>query len=86
MATTHSLRDKLDYLVRATGRTETEIFAEAIEEGLTSIYRKRIVDAYLSGEMDRSQAVMELGDEIIEELDYVLQSVEKDIKWGLKDE
>lgn len=86
MTTTHSLRDKLDYLVRTTGRTETEIFAEAIEEGLTSIYRKQIIDAYLSGEMDRQQAIDELGDEAVDELDYALQSVEKDIKWGLRDE
>jgi predicted DNA-binding protein len=87
MATTHSLRDKLDYLVRTTGRSETEIFAEAIEEGLTSIYRKQVIDAYLSGDMDRQQAIAELGGaEIIEELDYALQSVEKDVKWGLSDE
>ena len=86
MATTRSLRDKLDYLVRTTGRSETEIFAEAIEEGLTSIYRKQVIDVYLSGEMDRQQAIAELGDEIIDELDYALQSVEKDVKWGLRDE
>ena len=82
----HTLRDKLNYLVRSTGRTETEIFAEAIEEELTNIYRKQIIDAYLSGDMDRQQAIMELGDEVIDELDYALQSVEKDIKWGLRDE
>ena len=56
MVTTHTLRDKLDYLVRKTRRTETEIFPEAIEEGLTSIYRKQIIDAYLSGEIERQQA------------------------------
>jgi predicted DNA-binding protein len=81
-----NLRDKLDYLVRSTGRTESEIFAEAIEEGLTSIYHKQIIDAYLSGELDHEQAMAELGNEVIEELDYAMQSVEKDVKWGLKDE
>ena len=86
MAITHSLRDKIDYLVRKTGRSETEIFAEAIEEGLTSIYRKQIIDSYLSGDVDRREAIAELGDEIIDELDYALQSIEKDAKWGLKDE
>jgi predicted transcriptional regulator len=86
MAITHSLRDKLDYLVRTTRRTETEIFAEAIEEGLTSIYRKQIIDAYLSDEIERQQAIEELGYEVVEELDYALQSVTKDVKWGLRDE
>jgi predicted DNA-binding protein len=86
MAITHSLRDKIDYLVRKTGRSETEIFAEAIEEGLTSIYRKQIIDSYLSGNVDRREAIAELGDEIIGELDYALRSIEKDAKWGLEEE
>jgi len=35
---------------------------------------------------DSKLAIEELGYEVIEELDYALQSVEKDIKWGLRDE
>jgi predicted transcriptional regulator len=86
MPAAQTLREKLDYLVRATGRGEAEIVAEAVEEGLTELYRKQITDAYLAGGLDRAQAVAELGEETVEDLDYARRSIEKDVKWGLKGE
>ena len=81
-----TMRDKLEYLTRATGRREAEIVAEAIEEGLTELYRKQIADAYLAGELDREQALAELGEETVENLDYARLAVEQDVQWGLKGE
>ncbi|MBM3211547.1 hypothetical protein FJZ33_04950 [Candidatus Poribacteria bacterium] len=81
-----TIRDKLDYLSRMTGRSESEIVAEAIDEGLTELYRKYIIELYLSGELERKLAIAELGEEIVDEFDYAKSSVEQDIKWGLKDE
>jgi len=80
------MRDKLDYLARATGRAEVEIVAQAIEEGLTKLYRRQIADAYLAGELTREQAIAELGEETVEDLDYARRAVERDVQWGLKDE
>ncbi len=37
MTTTKSMRGKLDYLVRTTGRAQADIVAEAVEQGLTEI-------------------------------------------------
>ncbi len=82
----HTMRDKLDYLARMTGRTEAEIVAEAVEEGLTELYRRQITDAYLSGKLDREQAIAELGEEAIEDLDYARRAIEHDVQWGLKGE
>ena len=81
-----TMRDKLDYLAQVTGRAEAEIVAEAIEEGLTELYRKQIADAYLAGELDREQAIAELGVETIGDLDYARRAIEKDVQWGLKGE
>jgi len=78
-----TIRDKLDYLARSTGRAEAEIVAEAIEEGLTELYRKQIANAYIAGELDRAQAIAELGEEAVEDLDYARSAVEKDVQWGL---
>ncbi len=86
MSAAQTIREKLDYLVRATGRPEAEIVAEAVEEGLTELYHKQVSDAYLSGDLDRMQAVSALGEEAIEDLDYARRSVEQDVKWGLKGE
>ena len=83
MPTTQTLPEKLDYLVRATGRAEAEIVAQVLDQGLTELYRKQIADSYLAGEMKREQAVVELGEEAIEDLDYARHAVEKDFQWGL---
>lgn len=86
MSVTNTLREKLDYLVRVTGRPETELLAEAVGEGLTELYRKQIADAYLAGELEREKAIEELGEEEIEDLDYARLSIERDVKWGLQGE
>lgn len=86
MSTAQTVREKLDYLVQTTGRTEAEIVAEAVVEGLTELYRKQIADAYLAGELGRTQAVAELGEDAVEDLDYARRAVEQDVKWGLKGE
>lgn len=84
MPTTQTIRKKLDYLVRATGRAEADIMGDAVEQGLDELYRKQIADAYLSGQLDRKKAVGELGVDAVEALDYARKSIESDIEWGLK--
>lgn len=84
MATTKSMRRKLDYLVRTTGRAEADIVAEAVDEGLTELYRRHIADAYLAGKIDRDKAVSELGKHAVGDLDYAREAVEADVAWGLK--
>lgn len=86
MLKTQTMREKLDYLVQTTGRAEAEIVAEAVLEGLTELYRRQIADAYIAGKLDRSQAIIELGEDTLEDLDYARRAVEQDVKWGLKSE
>jgi len=78
VVTAQTLREKLDYLVRVTGRAEAEIVAEAVEEGLTELYRKQIADAYLAGELDRVQAIAALGEKMVEDLDYARHAATND--------
>jgi predicted DNA-binding protein len=75
---------KLDYLVRGTGRTDVDIIAQAVEEGMSGLYRKYMVEAYLSGKLDRKKVVHELGKDAVEELDYARASIDADIEWGMK--
>ena len=84
MPTTRTIREKLDYLVQATGRSESQIVAEAVEEGLDELYRKQVADAYLAGKLDRKRAIAQLGEEAVEDLDYARRAVEKDVAWGIK--
>ncbi len=78
-----SIYEKLEYLVKITGKRETEVLAEALEEGMAEIYRKQISSAYLSGEISREDAAGCLGGKLVQELDYARESITHDIKWGL---
>jgi len=84
MTATRTLRKKLDYLVRTTGRAEADIMAAAVEEGLEDLYRKQVAEAYLSGKLERRKAVAELGGDAVEDMDYARKALEADARWGLK--
>ena len=79
-----TLRKKLDFLVRMQGEVESIIFAKAIEMGITQLYADAVAEAYLSGKIERDEALAELGAEKVEEIDYALESIERDIAWGLR--
>lgn len=81
-----TLLEKLDFLVRMQGEVESIIFAKSIEVGITQLYADAVVDAYLSGKIKRDEALAELGGEKVEELDYALKSIERDVAWGLRNE
>lgn len=55
MPVTKNMRKKLDYLIRTTGRAEAEIFAQAMDVGLSELYRKQLAEAYLSGQIGREK-------------------------------
>jgi hypothetical protein len=84
MPSAQNLREKLDYLVQVTGRAEADIVAQAIECGLTEIYRRQVAEAYLAGDLERPQALAALGQEAVEDLDYARRAVEDDVQWGLQ--
>jgi hypothetical protein len=86
MATTQTFRDKLDFLVRLTGRGETELVAEAVREGVDELYRRQVTDAYLAGELSREETVTALGEDAVTTLDETLRAVEQDVRWGLRRE
>lgn len=81
-----TLREKLDFLVRMQGEVESIIFAKAVEVGITELYTDAVTEAYLSGKIKRDEALTELGAEKVEELDYALTSIERDVAWGLRNE
>lgn len=81
---TRTMREQLDFIVRKTGREEAEIVAQVIVEGVSELYRKQMSDAYLAGELDRADAVLEFGETCVEDLDYALRAIDADIKWGLE--
>lgn len=78
-----SVRDKLDFLVRKTGRSEAQIVAEALEVGLTELSHKEAMESYLSGSLSRADVVALVGEGIIREWESARRAIERDVRWGL---
>ncbi len=78
-----TLRKKIDFLLSMQEEVESNIFAKAIEVGITKLYDDAGAEAYLSGEIERPEAIAELGAEKVSELDYAFESVKRDVAWGL---
>lgn len=81
-----TLRQKIDFLLNSEGVLESAILAKAIEVGVTQLYDDAITEAYLAGQLSRETVIAELGEEKVKALDYAIESIEKDVAWGLQDE
>lgn len=82
-----STEERLDYLVRSTGRAKDEIVAEAVAAGVTMLLRRQVADHYLAGDLSKDDARAILGDlddAILDEADYARRAVEDDVRWGLQ--
>ncbi len=81
-----TLRQKIDFLLKSDDILESTILAKAIEVGVTQLYDDAITEAYLAGQLSRETVIAELGEEKVQKLDYAIESIEKDVAWGLADE
>ncbi len=81
-----TFREKLQYLVEATGRSEAELVAQAVDEGLMQLCRRRLTEAYLAGDTTREEALTYLTPATLDDLDAARRAVEDDVRWGLAGE
>lgn len=75
---------ELEYLVKETGRETTVLLAEAVKEGIHLLFKRYVMEAYMSLKISRDRAIELIGESELEELDVAWRAVENDIRWGLK--
>jgi hypothetical protein len=74
---------ELDFLLNETGKDSAELLAQAVQEGIHLLFKRQVSEAYINKRIDRSQALMMLGAEELDQIDYAWQAIEMDIAWGL---
>ena len=47
-------------------------------------HQEAVIEAYLLGKIDREEAISELGQNKVEEIEYERDVVNRDFEWGLK--
>jgi hypothetical protein len=74
---------ELDFLMHETGKDSSFLLAQAVEEGIHLLFKRQVTEAYINKRIDRPQALLMLGAEELDQIDYAWEAVEKDIIWGL---
>jgi len=74
---------ELDFLIHETGKDSSVLLAQAVQEGIHLLFKRQVAAAYINKQLDRNKALLMLGSEELEQIDYAWESLEKDISWGM---
>lgn len=77
---------ELEFLLHETGKDSAGLLAQAVQEGIHILFKRQVTEAYVNKRIARSDALLMLGNDELERVDYAWQAVEKDIAWGLSGE
>ncbi len=79
-----SLTKQLSFVISQRRQDEATVLAQAVREGIKSLYRESIIEAYLLGQITRENVLKELGAEVLEAIEYQRDVLRRDVEWGLK--
>jgi hypothetical protein len=78
------LAQRLAFLVAQRHEDEDSLLTQAIREGIQTLYRETLIEAYLLGRVSREALVKEIGPEQLEEVEYQRDALQRDVAWGLQ--
>lgn len=77
------ISDRVREIAEARGLPESEVFEQALERGLETLWEDVVLAAYLDGEIDREKAIDRVGRTKVERAEREREVVERDVDWGL---
>jgi len=78
------LTQHLTFVMARRHEDEATVLAQAVREGIRTLYREALIEAYLLGQVPRETLLKELGPEQLEEVEYQRDALQRDVAWGLK--
>ncbi|MDQ2999608.1 MAG: hypothetical protein M3R61_21450 [Chloroflexota bacterium] len=79
-----ALTQQLAFVVAHRKEDEATVLAQAVREGVHTLYLETLIQAYLIGQVSREEVLKELGPDQLEQVEYQRNALERDITWGLK--
>lgn len=77
------ISDRVREIAEANDLPESKVFERALERGLETLWEDVVLRQYLGGEIDREEAIEQVGRTKIERAEREQRIVEEDIDWGL---
>ena len=80
----NALTEHLKFLVAQKGQDEATVLAQALRMGVEALYQEALIEAFLLGGVSRETALRELGPDLLAEVEYQRDALQRDVQWGLK--
>lgn len=77
------LTQQLAFVMAQRHEDEATVLAQAVREGIHTLYCEALIEAYLLGHVPREMALKELGPEQLEEIEYQRDALQRDVAWGI---
>jgi predicted transcriptional regulator len=77
------ISDRVREIAEANDLPESEVFERALERGLETLWEDVVLKRYLGGEIDRDEAIEQVGRTKVERVEQQQRIVDEDIDWGL---
>lgn len=78
-----ALTQQLAFVVSQRHQDESTIIGQAVREGIHTLYRESLIEAYLLGQVAREMVLKELGPEELEKIEYQRDALKRDVSWGV---
>ncbi|MFB6270552.1 MAG: hypothetical protein ABEH83_11440 [Halobacterium sp.] len=77
------ISDRVREIADERGLSESEVFEEALERGVESLWEDVVLSRYFAGDLDRERAVELVGARKVDRAEREREHVEEDVDWGL---
>ena len=78
------LTQQLAFVIAQRQEDEATVLAHAVREGIQTLYREVLIEAYLLGQLSREVVLKELGPEQLDEIEYQRDVLQRDVAWGME--
>jgi hypothetical protein len=78
------LTQQLAFVMAQRREDEATILAQAVREGIHTLHREVLIEAYLLGRVSRETVLKELGPEQLKEIEYQRDALQRDAAWGME--
>ena len=77
------ISDRVREIAEARGLPEFQVFERAPDRGLKDLWEDLVLAQYLDDELDREEAIENVGRTKVERAEREREVVEEDVDWGL---
>jgi hypothetical protein len=81
-----TLAQELAFVIAQRQQDEATILAQAVREGIRTLYREALIEACLADRISRQDALKQLRPEVLEEIEYQRDALQCDVAWGMGNE